>query len=89
MGTRRSNRPISTPVANGPLTLDTGPPSARSARPCARDPPSPVSPELPELRTGRECAMANSPRENLPHPRPKTGEAMQQHRLSQTPDSRS
>jgi hypothetical protein len=92
MGTRRRNRPVSTAVAGGPLSLDTGLPGARSARPCARDPPSPVSRELPELPTGRERAMANPPREDLPAPtakKAKKEEAMQQHRLSPTPDSRS
>ena len=66
MGTRRRNRPVSTAVANRPRTLDTGLPGAHSARPRARDPPSPVPRELPELPTGRERAMANPPREDLP-----------------------
>ena len=83
MGIRRRNRPVSAAVAGGPFTPDTGPPDARPAGPCARDPPLPVFGELPELPTDRERAMAHPPGEDPPHPRPKKGEAMQQHRLTQ------
>jgi hypothetical protein len=89
MGTRRRNRPVSTAVANRPRMLDTGLPGAHSARPCARDPPSPVPRELPGLPNRRERAMAYPPREDLPGTHGQKGEAMQQHRLSSTPDSRS
>jgi hypothetical protein len=59
MGIRRRNRPVSAAVAGGPFTPDTGPPDARPAGPCARDPPLPVFGELPELPTDRERAMAH------------------------------
>jgi hypothetical protein len=41
MRTRRRNRPVPMSIATGPLTPDVGLPAARSAKPCARDPPLP------------------------------------------------
>lgn len=72
MGTRRRNRPVSTTVASGSLTLDTGLPDAQPAKPRARDPPSPAPRESPALPAG----PAGVPRQTRqgktsPHPRPK------------------
>jgi hypothetical protein len=56
MGTRQPNSLVSTVVASCPLTLVMGLPGARSAKPCARDPPSPVPRELLALTAGlRTC----------------------------------
>jgi hypothetical protein len=68
MGTRRRNRPVSAAVANGPLAPDTGRTGARSAGPCARDPPWRSSVSYPALPTDRERAMANPPGEEPPSP---------------------
>jgi hypothetical protein len=89
MGTRRRNRPVSAAVTNGPLTSDTGAPGAHSTALSARDPP----PGRSSMSTGatsrpRTCD-GRPPGEDPPHPRPKKEETMQQHRLSQKPDSRS
>jgi hypothetical protein len=41
METRRKNRPVSMTIASGPLALYTRLAGTRSAKPSARDPPSP------------------------------------------------
>jgi hypothetical protein len=52
METRRENRPVSITDAGRLLRLDMTLPYTRSARPCARDPPSPHRKELPTLPAG-------------------------------------
>jgi hypothetical protein len=89
MGTRRRNRPVSAAFANGPLAPDTGRTGARSAGPCARDPPWRSSVSYPELPTTVNVRWQTRQGKNPRHPTTKKGKAMQQHRLSQTPDSRS
>jgi len=72
METRRRNHPVPVTVASDPLTLGTGLPGARSAKPRARDPPSPV-PRESSSATSRacRCTTANPPGKTSPHPRPK------------------
>ena len=89
MGIRRRNRPVSAAVASGPLTPDAGSPDARSARPCARDPPLPVFREYQSYqRTANVRWLTRQGKIPRAHGQ-KRGEAMQQHRLTQPPDSRS
>jgi hypothetical protein len=58
MKTRRQNRPVSITVAIGLLTPDMGLSVARSAKPCARDPPR-------ELQRCQQGLRAGVPRQTL------------------------
>jgi hypothetical protein len=89
METRRENRPAPMIVASGLLTSDMRLSVALSAKPCARDPPPPRQLQRCQQVAGGR-ATANPPGEDLPTPEAtKRREAMQQHRLSRTPDSQS
>jgi hypothetical protein len=76
METRRENRPVSLTVASGPLTPDMMLSVARSAKPCARDPPPP-RPQATTLPAGPRAggrATANPPGKTSRHPRPQNRE---------------
>jgi hypothetical protein len=89
METRRRNRPVSVTVANGLLRPDMRLSVAWSAKPCARDPPRRASDNAASKACGRPC-HGKPPGKDLPAPEAtKRREAMQQHRLSRTPDSQS
>jgi hypothetical protein len=101
MKTRRRNRPVFITVVSSLPAVETRLHVAASETPRARDPPSPG--RRSHQRHPYGCggsATANprpgetSPHPGLnqgppPHPRQKAREAMRQHRLSRTPDSRS
>jgi len=90
METRQENRPVSMVCASALLELAMRLLGVRPAEPCARDPPSAcrgVTNAASRAFGGRATATRlgkNSPMQGL-----KRREAMLQHRLSRTPDSRS
>lgn len=101
MEIRRRNRPVFITVVSSLLAVDIRLRVGAAETPRARDPPSPGRRSHQHHRYGcGGSATANpgrgktSPHPGLnqgppPHPRPKAREAMRQHRLSRTPDSRS
>ena len=79
MEARRGSRPVATVIASSPLTMDAGLAGTHSATPRARDPPYSLY-----------RADASSPRgRSRPRSQKQKGEAMREHHLSCTPDSRS
>jgi hypothetical protein len=71
MGTRRRNCPVSTTIARGALTLDTGLPDAPSGKPCARDPPRRCHVSHQRYEQGLPVCHGKPAREDLPAPKAK------------------
>jgi hypothetical protein len=72
MGTKRRNRPVPMTVASGSLTLNTGLPGTRSAKPSARDPPLAGTARVTSATSSAcRCTAANPLGKTSPHPKAK------------------
>ena len=89
METRRENRPVSRIVASGLFMPGMRLSVARAPKPSARDPPCRAV-RVTTLPAGLRAGVPRQTPGRPPHTRgQKRREAMQEHRLSRTPDQQS